>query len=97
MPNIQHTLVDGIWSEGRSQRKARSVDALRKCEAAVADLLVICTVQVEVARLYWANRKIEKAHEWFKRAVSEGPDLVDAWGCGSNSNANMGQRRNRRM
>jgi hypothetical protein len=52
MPNIRHTLVDGIWSEARSQRKARSVDALRKCEAAAADLLVICIVQVEVARLY---------------------------------------------
>jgi pre-mRNA-processing factor 6 len=62
-----------IWSEARPQRKARSVDALRKCEA---DPLVICTV----ARLYWADRRIEKAREWFERAVSAGPDLGDAWG-----------------
>jgi pre-mRNA-processing factor 6 len=41
-----------IWSEARSQRKAHGVDARRKCEATAADLLVICTVQVEVARLY---------------------------------------------
>ena len=38
------------------------MDALRKCEA---DPLVICTV----ARLYWADRRIEKAREWFERAV----------------------------
>jgi pre-mRNA-processing factor 6 len=61
-----------IW-EARPQRKARSVDALRKCEA---DPLVICTV----ARLYWADRRIEKAREWFERVVSAGPDLGDAWG-----------------
>jgi pre-mRNA-processing factor 6 len=32
------------------------------------------------ARLYWADRKIEKAREWFERAVSAGPDSGDAWG-----------------
>jgi pre-mRNA-processing factor 6 len=57
-----------IWSEARPQGKARSVDALRKCEA---DTLAICTV----ARLYWADRRIEKVHEWFERAVSAGPGL----------------------
>jgi pre-mRNA-processing factor 6 len=62
-----------IWSEARPQRKARSVDALRKCEA---DPLVICTV----ARLYWADRRIEKAREWFERAVSAGPGFGDGWG-----------------
>ncbi|KAF8503243.1 hypothetical protein F5888DRAFT_1886944 [Russula emetica] len=34
-----------------------------------------------VARLYWADRRIEEAREWFERAVSAGPDLGDAWGC----------------
>ncbi|KAN0112057.1 PRP1 splicing factor, N-terminal domain containing protein [Russula decolorans] len=62
-----------IWSEARPQRKARSVDALRKCEA---DPLVICTV----ARPYWTDRRIEKAREWFERAVSAGPGFGDAWG-----------------
>ncbi|KAF8503248.1 hypothetical protein F5888DRAFT_1799581 [Russula emetica] len=60
-----------IWSEARPQRKARSVKALRKCEAGP---LVICTV----ARLYWTDRRIEKAREWFERAISAGPDLGDA-------------------
>jgi pre-mRNA-processing factor 6 len=61
-----------IWAEARPQRKARSVDALKKC---ADDPLVICTV----ARLFWAERKIEKARQWFDRAVSAGPDIGDAW------------------
>ncbi|KAF8271613.1 PRP1 splicing factor, N-terminal-domain-containing protein [Lactarius quietus] len=61
-----------IWAEARPQRKARSVDALKKC---ADDPLVICTV----ARLFWAERKIEKARQWFDRAVAAGPDIGDAW------------------
>ncbi|KAI0260679.1 PRP1 splicing factor, N-terminal-domain-containing protein [Gloeopeniophorella convolvens] len=61
-----------IWAEARPQRKARSVDALKKC---ADDPVVICTV----ARLFWAERKIEKARQWFGRAVSADPDLGDAW------------------
>jgi pre-mRNA-processing factor 6 len=49
------------------------VDALRKCEV---DPLVIRTVP----RLYRADRRIEKAREWFERAVSAGPGYGDAWG-----------------
>ena len=45
-----------IWSEARPQGKARSVDVLSE-----ADPLVICIV----SRLYWADRRIEKAREWF--------------------------------
>jgi len=62
-----------IWSEARPQRKARSVDALKKCEG---DPLVVCTV----ARLFWTDRKIEMTRRWFDRAVTAGPDLGDAWG-----------------
>lgn len=63
-----------IWAEARPQRKARSVDALKKC---ADDALVICTV----ARLFWAERKIEKARQWFERAVGAGPrGIGDAWG-----------------
>ncbi|KAI9436194.1 hypothetical protein H4582DRAFT_2130095 [Lactarius indigo] len=63
-----------IWAEARPQRKARSVDALKKC----ADALVICTV----ARLFWAERKVIKARQWFERAIGANPDLGDAWGRG---------------
>ena len=74
-----------IWSEARPQCKVCSVDALRKCEA---DPLVICTV----ARLYWADRRIEKARAsgsvsagvWARTWVMRGVG-------GSNSRDNMGR------
>ena len=62
-----------IWQEPRPTRKSRSADALRK---AADDPLIICTV----ARLFWAERKIEKARQWFERAVKTNPDLGDVWG-----------------
>ena len=52
-----------IWSEARPTRKARSADALRK---AGNDPWVLCAV----ARLFWTERKIEKARHWFERAVA---------------------------
>ena len=42
---------------------------------ATDDPLIICTV----ARLFWAERKIEKARQWFERAVKVNPDLGDVW------------------
>ena len=62
-----------IWAESRPTRKSRSADALRK---SADDPLIICTV----ARLFWAERKIEKARQWFERAVKINPDLGDVWG-----------------
>ena len=61
-----------IWAEPRPTRKSRSVDALKKSRD---DPLIICTV----ARLFWAERKIEKAREWFGRAIAQNPDLGDIW------------------
>lgn len=63
-----------IWSEPRPTRKARSVDALKKTKE--GDPVVVCTV----ARLFWAERKVEKARAWFGRAVkaAEG-DNGDLW------------------
>lgn len=62
-----------IWAEPRPTRKSRSADALRK---AADDPLIISTV----ARLFWAERKIEKARQWFERAVKINQDLGDVWG-----------------
>jgi len=66
-----------LWSEAillepRQQRKAKSVDAIKNCEN---DPFVICTV----ARLFHADRKLEKARTWFNRAVTLNPDFGDAW------------------
>ena len=30
-------------------------------------------------RLFWTERKVVKAREWFQRAVKIEPDLGDAW------------------
>ena len=32
-------------------------------------------------RLFWTERKISKAREWFIRAVKIDPDLGDSWAC----------------
>jgi pre-mRNA-processing factor 6 len=58
--------------EPRPMRKARSVDALKKCDNDPA-------VIVAVARLFWFERKIEKARTWFSRACKLDPDNGDAW------------------
>jgi len=62
-----------IWAESRPMRKAKSVDALKK---SADNPVIICTV----ARLFWAERKIEKARQWFGRAVATDMDLGDSWG-----------------
>jgi len=62
-----------IWSEPRPMRKSRSVDALKK---SADNPVIICTV----ARLFWVERKIEKARQWFGRAVATDADLGDLWG-----------------
>ncbi|EGF80860.1 hypothetical protein BATDEDRAFT_29905 [Batrachochytrium dendrobatidis JAM81] len=64
---------EAILMEARPQRKARSADALKKCEN---DPMVVATI----ARLFWAERKLDKARNWFNRAVKTNPDLGDSWG-----------------
>ncbi|KAG6836096.1 hypothetical protein H0H93_011434 [Arthromyces matolae] len=61
-----------IWAEARPTRKARSVDALKKSKY---DPVILCTV----ARLFWQERKLEKARQWFERSVTTDPDLGDSW------------------
>ncbi|KAI8908545.1 PRP1 splicing factor, N-terminal-domain-containing protein [Gorgonomyces haynaldii] len=63
-----------ILKEERPQRKARSADALKKCEN---DPFVLCTI----ARLFWQERKLDKARTWFQRAYKTNPDIGDtfAW------------------
>ncbi|ORY83600.1 hypothetical protein BCR35DRAFT_278464 [Leucosporidium creatinivorum] len=62
-----------VWCEPRPTRKSRSVDALKKTNNSPA-------VIVTVARLFWSERKVEKARDWFGRAVTADGDYGDAWG-----------------
>lgn len=61
-----------IELEPAKQRRARSVDALTRCDRDPY-------VMVAVARLFWGENKIEKARSWFQRAVALDPELGDAW------------------
>lgn len=58
--------------EPRPQRKTKSVDALKKCDN---DPIIIATI----ARLFWAERKVDKARTWFEKAVKVDPDRGDSW------------------
>mmetsp|Transcript_809 Transcript_809/g.1566 ORF Transcript_809/g.1566 Transcript_809/m.1566 type:complete len:972 (-) Transcript_809:183-3098(-) len=61
-----------IATDARPLRKARSYDALKRCSD---DPYVFAAV----AKLFWIDRKVKKARNWFNRAVTVEPDLGDAW------------------
>jgi pre-mRNA-processing factor 6 len=66
-----------LWSEAilmepRPLRKSKSADALKKTEN---DAKVVCVI----ARLFWQERKTEKARTWFQRVCKTDPDWGDGW------------------
>jgi pre-mRNA-processing factor 6 len=64
--------AETIEMEPANQKKAKSVEALKRCDN---DPCVI----VAVAKLFWADKKVDKARTWFNRAVTINPDYGDAW------------------
>jgi len=64
--------AEAIEMESRAAKKARSVDALKRCDQ---DPHVI----LAVAKLFWSNRQLDKARTWFNRAIATDPDLGDVW------------------
>ncbi|XP_018318977.1 pre-mRNA-processing factor 6 isoform X2 [Agrilus planipennis] len=71
-PDSGYLWAESIFLENRPQRKAKSVDALKKCEHDPHVLLA-------VSKLFWSERKITKCREWFQRTLKIEPDLGDAW------------------
>ncbi|KAI9739030.1 MAG: hypothetical protein M1834_007242 [Cirrosporium novae-zelandiae] len=67
-----------LWSESimhlepRTQRKPRSLEAIRKVEN---DSVLFVTV----ARIFWAERRLEKAASWFEKAILADADRGDTW------------------
>ena len=62
-----------IWHlEPRTQRKPRSLEAIKKVDNDP-------TLFVTVARVFWGERKLEKASNWFEKALLLDPDLGDTW------------------
>ncbi|TKA22014.1 hypothetical protein B0A50_08529 [Salinomyces thailandicus] len=62
-----------IWHlEARTQRKPRILEAIQKADS---DPILFVTA----ARIFWGERKLEKAESWFQKAVVLDPDLGDTW------------------
>ncbi|RKU45686.1 hypothetical protein DL546_006299 [Coniochaeta pulveracea] len=67
-----------LWSERilhlepRTQRRTLIVEALKQVES---DPTVLTTA----ARIFWAERKLEKAQNWFERALVLDSDVGDTW------------------
>ncbi|KAM0717777.1 hypothetical protein Q7P37_006109 [Cladosporium fusiforme] len=62
-----------IWHlEARTQRKPRILEAIQKADN---DPILFVTA----ARIFWAERKLEKADAWFQKAAILDPDYGDTW------------------
>jgi len=64
---------ESIWYlEPRTQRKPLSLEAIKKCDNDP-------TLFVTVARVFWGERRLEKAVTWFEKAILLDADLGDTW------------------
>ena len=64
---------ENIWFlEPRTQRKPRSLEAMRKVDN---DPILVTTV----ARIFWGERRLDKAISWFEKALLLDSDLGDTW------------------
>eukprot|EP01114_Cavostelium_apophysatum_P016856 TRINITY_DN4880_c0_g1_i1.p1 TRINITY_DN4880_c0_g1~~TRINITY_DN4880_c0_g1_i1.p1 ORF type:complete len:920 (+),score=321.96 TRINITY_DN4880_c0_g1_i1:169-2928(+) len=71
-PNAGILWAETIDMEPLAQKKTKSVDALKRCDNDPH-------VRLAVAKIFWADRKPDKAKTWFDRTISLNPDLGDAW------------------
>lgn len=71
-PSSGNLWAEAIFMEPRPGRKSKSFDALKKCEHDPRVLLAI-------SKLFWAERKINKAREWFNRTIKTDKDYGDCW------------------
>ena len=73
VPNSGLLWNENIWHlEVRTQRKPRSLEAIKKVDN---DPILF----VAVARIFWAERRLEKAATWFEKAILLDSDLGDTW------------------
>lgn len=62
-----------IWHlESRTHRKPRSLEAIRKVDN---DPILFVTI----GRIFWGERRLEKAMTWFEKAIIADNDWGDAW------------------
>ena len=73
VPNSGLLWSESIWHlEPRTQRKPRSLEAIKKVDN---DPILFVTV----ARIFWGERRLEKASTWFEKAILLDSDLGDTW------------------
>ncbi|KAF2274647.1 TPR-like protein [Westerdykella ornata] len=58
--------------ESRTQRKPRALEAIKKVEND-PQLFVV------VARIFWSERRLDKAATWFTKGITLDPDYGDGW------------------
>jgi len=65
--------AERIWHlEARTQRKPLALEAIKKVDN---DPVLF----VSVARIFWGERRLDKAATWFEKAVLLDPDQGDSW------------------
>merc|ERR1712241_835626 len=67
-PSSGRLWAEAIFMENKPQRKTKSVDALKKCEHDPHVLLA-------VAKLFWAERKVQKCREWLHGTPEQQGDV----------------------
>ena len=73
VPNSGLLWSESIWHlEPRTQRKPRSLEAIKKVDN---DPVLFVTV----ARIFWYERKLDKAASWFEKAILLDSDIGDSW------------------
>lgn len=73
VPNSGLLWSESIWHlEPRSHRKPRSLEAIKKVDN---DPILFVTV----GRIFWDERRLEKAMTWFEKAILSDSDQGDSW------------------
>lgn len=68
-PQSGELWAEAIRQEPRQTRKAKTVDGLEKCPNSPQ-------IMLEAAKLFWEDRKVNKARMWFQKCV----DCAGKWG-----------------
>lgn len=72
-PDSGQLWTERIWYlEARTQRKPRVLEAMQKADSDPA-------LYVLAARIFWSERKLDKAASWFAKAALRDPDIGDTW------------------
>jgi len=73
VPNSGLLYAEAIWYlEPRTHRKPQAIQAIKKTDTDP-------TLFVVIARIFWGERHIGKAQNWFEKALLADSDLGDTW------------------